>query len=60
MPQLVPLAAAGLMLVMIGALVFHTGRGETAPIASNVVWLAVNAFIAWGRFAHPIAPRAAG
>jgi uncharacterized membrane protein len=57
--ELVPLAAAGLALVMVGAIVFHVSRGEYPQIGSNVLWLVVNAFIAWGRRTHPIAPRSA-
>ncbi len=60
MPQLVPLAALGLVLIMLGAIVFHVGRGEYQQLASNLVWLAVNGFIAWGRRAHPIEARTSG
>ena len=49
-PVLVPLAAVGLVLVMIGAAVTHARRKETQAIAMNVVLLAVAAFVAWGRF----------
>ncbi len=47
---LVPVAAAGLALVMIGAAVTHGRRGETQMIVGNVVLLALAAFVAWGRF----------
>ena len=57
MPQLVPLAAAGLVLVMVGAIGFHLNRGEYQQLPGNVLWLALNAFIAWGRRAHPIPAR---
>lgn len=57
MPQLVPLAAAGLVLVMVGAIVFHAGRAEYQQLPGNVLWLSLNAFIAWGRRAYPIAAR---
>jgi uncharacterized membrane protein YphA (DoxX/SURF4 family) len=49
-PVLVPVAAVGLALLMIGALVTHTRRHETSPIAINVVLLVLAAFVAWGRF----------
>lgn len=59
MPQLVPLAAAGLVLVMVGAIAFHLNRGEYQQLPGNVLWLALTAFIAWGRRAYPIAERGA-
>ncbi len=60
MPGLVPLAAAGLALVMAGAIVFHLGRGEVANVAGNVLWASAMAFVAWGRsMKYPIAPRGA-
>ncbi|PQP20822.1 DoxX family protein [Rhodococcus opacus] len=49
-PILVPLAATGLALVMVGAIVTHARRGETQPIVINVVLLALTVFVAWGRF----------
>ncbi|WP_326718147.1 MULTISPECIES: DoxX family protein [unclassified Streptomyces] len=49
-PVLVPLAATGLVLLMIGAAVTHFRRGEAQSIAVNAVLLAVAAFVAWGRF----------
>lgn len=49
-PVLVPLAATGLALTMVGAAVVHARRGETPMIAVNVVLLLVAAFVAWGRF----------
>lgn len=57
-PQLVPLAAAGLALLMLGAVVYHLGRGEGVNIITNLLWVAVTGFIAYGRTRlHPIAPR---
>jgi uncharacterized membrane protein YphA (DoxX/SURF4 family) len=50
-PILVPLAAVGLILVMIGAAVVHTRRHELPNVAINVVLLLLAAFVAWGRFA---------
>ncbi|MDA0638722.1 DoxX family protein [Nonomuraea sp. MCN248] len=49
-PVLVPLAAAGLVLVMVGAAVTHARRKEHPAIAVNAVLLLLAAFVAWGRF----------
>jgi uncharacterized membrane protein YphA (DoxX/SURF4 family) len=49
-PVLTPLAAVGLIVVMVGAAVTHGRRHETAYIAINVVLLALAAVVAWGRF----------
>jgi uncharacterized membrane protein YphA (DoxX/SURF4 family) len=49
-PILVPLAAIGLILVMVGAAVVHARRNESMNIAVNVVLIALAAFVAWGRF----------
>ena len=52
--ELVPLAAGGLALVMVGAIVYHIGRSETQNIFFNVVLIAILGFIAYGRFRlHP-------
>lgn len=48
-PILVPLAAIGLILVMIGAAVVHGRRNEAMNIAVNVVLMLLAAFVAWGR-----------
>ena len=48
-PILVPLAAIGLVLVMVGAAVVHARRKEAMNIAVNVVLLALAVFVAWGR-----------
>src|ERR1700761_2492395 len=48
-PILIPLAAIGLVLVMLGAAVVHARRKETMNIAVNVVLLALAVFVAWGR-----------
>jgi uncharacterized membrane protein YphA (DoxX/SURF4 family) len=47
---LTPLAALGLALLMIGAIVTHVRRKESQVIVVNLVLLAVAAFVAWGRF----------
>jgi uncharacterized membrane protein YphA (DoxX/SURF4 family) len=49
-PILVPLAAVGLVLVMVGAAAVHARRKEIPNIGVNVVLLALAVFVAWGRF----------
>jgi hypothetical protein len=49
-PVLVPLAATGAALLMVGAVIVRLRRGEGRDVAGNVVLLAVAAFVAWGRF----------
>lgn len=49
-PVLVPLAACGLMLVMAGAATTRFRRSEWKYMVGDVIYLAVFAFIAWGRF----------
>ena len=59
-PQLTPLAAAGLVLDMFLAAIFHLTRGEFGFIIPNLVLLALAAFVAYGRWKLvPIAPRGA-
>lgn len=48
-PELTVYAAAGLVIVMIGAAVWHLTRGEAANIVFNLVLAAVLAWIADGR-----------
>jgi putative oxidoreductase len=56
LPGLVPLAAAGLVLDMVGAAVTHLRIGE--PPIPNVILGGLAAFVAWGRYKKaPIAPR---
>ncbi len=50
LPVLVPIAATGLALVMVGAAFTHARRREPQAIAVNLVLLALAAFVAWGRF----------
>lgn len=47
---LTPLAAVGLVAVMILAAVFHAGRDETQNLIQNVVLAALLAFVAYGRW----------
>lgn len=49
LPWLTPLAAAGLMLVMIGAMVFHLSRREYGTVAISVVLIALCVIVAFGR-----------
>ncbi|MEU6814950.1 DoxX family protein [Streptomyces sp. NPDC046860] len=49
-PVMVPVTAACWVLLMIGAMVTHGRRGESGFVALNLAYLALAAFIAWGRF----------
>jgi uncharacterized membrane protein YphA (DoxX/SURF4 family) len=49
-PVLVPLAAVGLVLLMIGAMIIHLRRGEAKAIVVNLAILALALFVAWQRF----------
>ncbi|GAB3860797.1 DoxX family protein [Micromonospora andamanensis] len=48
-PVLVPVTAVCWILLMIGAAVTHLRDGEARFIALNLVYLALAAFVAWGR-----------
>jgi hypothetical protein len=50
-PVLTPLAATGLAIVQVGAIVVHARRKETEALPMNVVLLVLAAFVAVGRFA---------
>ncbi len=50
LPWLTPLAAAGLILTMIGAMITHLRRSEPSHIPVNVVLLVLAAFVVYGRF----------
>lgn len=57
-PRLTPLAALGLLTVMVLASATHLSRGEYQMIGANAVLGGLAAFIAWGRFGRAaIAPR---
>jgi uncharacterized membrane protein YphA (DoxX/SURF4 family) len=47
---LTPLAAAGLVLLMLGAIVFHLPRREYPSIGLNAFLGVLAAIVAWGRF----------
>jgi uncharacterized membrane protein YphA (DoxX/SURF4 family) len=49
-PVLVPLAATGLSLIMVGAVITHLRRREPQVVAVNVVLLILAVLVAWGRF----------
>jgi uncharacterized membrane protein YphA (DoxX/SURF4 family) len=53
LPELVPLAAAGLVIVMAAAAIFHIPRKEYSNIVFNLILLTVSAFVAlmrWGDY----------
>ena len=57
-PWLVSCAAAGVMIVMVCATIFHLMRGEVGSAITTVVLLAVATFIAYMRWrVTPIRPR---
>ena len=49
-PWLTPVAAAGLALTMVGAMITHGRRGEYSSIAFNLVLLLLALFVVYGRF----------
>ena len=52
---LIPLAALGLVVVMIGAVVWHATRGEAASIINNLVMAVLAGVVAYGRWRlHPL------
>jgi uncharacterized membrane protein len=51
LPWLTPLAALGLALTMLGAMVTHFRRHEYANLVPNLVLLVLAVFVAYGRFA---------
>ena len=57
-PWLVSCAAAGLMIVMISATVFHLMRGEVSAAMTTLLLLAMATFVAYMRWrVVPIRPR---
>ncbi len=50
LPWLTPVAAAGLVVLMLGAIVFHVRRREYPNIGLNAVLGVLAAIVAWGRF----------
>jgi uncharacterized membrane protein YphA (DoxX/SURF4 family) len=49
-PVLVPLAAVGLGLTQVGAIVVHGRRSEMQNVVVSVILLGMSAFVTWGRF----------
>jgi uncharacterized membrane protein YphA (DoxX/SURF4 family) len=49
-PVLVPLAALGLVMIMLGAVITRIRRHEAKPMVGDLVHLALAGFVAWGRF----------
>jgi DoxX-like family len=59
-PWLVSAAAAGVMIVMISATIFHTMRGEVSSAVATIVLLVIATFVAYVRWrVAPIRPRSA-
>ena len=50
LPWLTPLAAIGLALTMVGAMITHGRRGEYSSIGANLVLLLLTLFVVYGRF----------
>jgi uncharacterized membrane protein YphA (DoxX/SURF4 family) len=49
-PILTPVAAVGLFVTMIGAVVTHARRREFPNVVVNVLLAIMAAVVAWGRF----------
>jgi putative oxidoreductase len=49
-PELTPLAAVGLIVVMVSAIIWHLGREEFTSIGGNVVSIVALSYIAYGRW----------
>jgi hypothetical protein len=49
-PVLVPLAAVGLVLLMVGAVITRLRRHEAKVMVADLTYLALAGFVAWGRF----------
>jgi uncharacterized membrane protein YphA (DoxX/SURF4 family) len=57
-PWLVPCAAAGIMIVMISATIFHLLRGEVSSAITTIALLVLATFVAYMRWrVAPIRPR---
>lgn len=48
-PILTPVAAIGLCVLMVCAIIFHVVRGEASLIGLNIVFIGLAAFVAWAR-----------
>lgn len=49
-PGLVPVTAVGAMFLFVGAVITRLRRGEKLTIVPDLVYFAMAAFVAWGRF----------
>ena len=49
-PILAPLAATGLAVIMVGAIVVHSRRRENPMVIANLALLVLAVVVAWGRF----------
>jgi uncharacterized membrane protein YphA (DoxX/SURF4 family) len=49
LPVLTPLAAVGLVIVMLLASGFHATRGEYQGVVANLILFALSAFVVYGR-----------
>jgi uncharacterized membrane protein YphA (DoxX/SURF4 family) len=49
-PILTPIAAVGLVVTMVGAVVTHACRGEYPNVVVNLLLAVMAAVVAWGRF----------
>ncbi|HXW04961.1 MAG TPA: DoxX family protein [Vicinamibacterales bacterium] len=60
LPWLVPAAAVGIMIVMVGATILHVQRNEVSAAVTTAVLLILATFVAYMRWkVRPIAPRSA-
>jgi uncharacterized membrane protein YphA (DoxX/SURF4 family) len=58
LPWLIPLAAAGLMIVMLAATMLHGMRGEVGSAITTAILFVVATFVAYMRWkVNPILPR---
>jgi len=48
-PGLTPMAAIGIIALMLCASIFHIIRGEASAIGINIFFAVLAAFVAWGR-----------
>ena len=49
-PVLVPLAALGLVMIMVGAVITRIRRHEFKSMVADLTYLVLAGFVAWGRF----------
>ncbi len=51
LPWLIPLAATGLVILMISTILFHIRRGDSGKLLSlNIMLLLIALFVAYGRY----------